>query len=101
MAESTEIAGVMTPSPYSSDAPTMPSRTRSGNPAPLLKRSEATSDSSARIPPSPSLSARRTRTTYLSDTIAISAHKIRETIPRTSAAVGAASPVALSVTEKV
>jgi hypothetical protein len=35
--------------------------------APWITRSGATSDSSARIPPSPSLSARRTRTTYLSD----------------------------------
>src|SRR5215467_10844149 len=60
----------------------MPSRTRIGIPGPFVIRS--TSDNSARIPPSPSLSARRTRTTYLSDTIAISAQKMREMIPRTS-----------------
>ena len=64
-------------------------------------RSDTTSDNSARIPPSPSLSARSTRTTYLSDTIAISAQKMSETIPRTSAAVGTAWPVTPSVTEKV
>jgi hypothetical protein len=37
----------------------------------------------------------------LSDTIAISAQKMSETIPRTSAAVGSAWPVAASVTERV
>jgi hypothetical protein len=68
-------------------------------PGPLVIRS--TSDNSARIPPSPSLSARRTRTTYLSDTIAISAQKMSEMIPRTSTAVGTVWPVALSVTERV
>ena len=63
-------------------------------------RSEATSDSSARMPPSPSLSARRTKTTYFSDTIAISAQKISETSPRTWAGAGGC-PVAPSATEKV
>src|SRR5438128_11902110 len=71
----------------------MPSRTRIGTPRPFAMRPEATNDSSARIPPSPSLSARRTRTTYLSDTIIISAQKISETMPSTSEAVGSAWPV--------
>ena len=61
---------------------------------PLAMRSAATSDSSARMPPSPSLSARRTKTTYFSDTITISAQKISETMPRTSAAIGGVWPVA-------
>ena len=77
----------------------MPSRTRIGILGPLVTRS--TSDSSARIPPSPSLSARSTSTTYLSDTIAISAQKMSEMIPRTSTAVGTGWPLALSVTDKV
>ena len=71
------------------------------NLGPSAMRSDATSDNSARIPPSPSLSARKTNTMYLSDTIAISAQKISETIPRTSAAVGGAWPVAPKATEKV
>ena len=36
------------------------------------------------MPPSPSLSARMTKTTYLSDTIIISAQKISDTMPSTS-----------------
>jgi hypothetical protein len=38
------------------------------------------------------LSARRTKTTYFSDTIAISAQRISETMPSTSVAEGAAWP---------
>jgi len=64
-------------------------------------RSPSTSDSNARIPPSPSLSAHKTSTTYLSDTIARSAQRISEMIPSTSAAVGAAWPVAAKVTASV
>ncbi len=60
----------------------------------------STSDSSANIPPSPSLSARKTNTTYLSDTISISAQNVSETTPNTSAAVGSPCPVALRATEK-
>ncbi len=51
------------------------------------------------MPPSPSLSARNTNCTYLSDTITISAQKMSETMPRTSAGVGTLSPVALSAME--
>ena len=67
---------------------------------PAIRRLPSTSDSSARMPPSPSLSARNTNCTYLSDTISISAQKISETMPLTSAGVGAAWPVALSAIEK-
>ena len=35
IADSTDIAGVMTPSPYSSEAPTTPSRTSAGSLAPF------------------------------------------------------------------
>ena len=45
------------------------------------------------MPPSPSLSARRTKTTYFSDTISSSAQKVSDTIPSTSPAVGTAWPV--------
>ena len=81
IADSTEIAGVMTPSPYSSDAPITPSSTSTGSLAPSATWSAATSDSSARMPPSPSLSARSTKTTYFSDTITISAQRMSETMP--------------------
>jgi hypothetical protein len=101
IADSTEIAGVMTPSPNRSAAPMTPSRTTIGTPGPLAIRSEATSDKSARMPPSPSLSARSTNTTYLSETISISAQKISETMPSTSAASGSLWPAALKVTDRV
>ena len=98
MADSTEIAGVMKPSPYSNEAPTTPSRTSAGSFAPLATWSAATSESNARMPPSPSLSARRTKTTYFNDTMTISAQRMSETIPRTSAAVGTECPVPVSAT---
>ena len=88
IAESTEIAGVMTPSPYSSAAPITPSRTSSGSRSPMATLPAATKDSSAKMPPSPSLSARSTSVTYFSDTIAISAQRMSDTMPVTSAAVG-------------
>jgi hypothetical protein len=67
----------------------MPSSTRIGSLAPFAMRSAPTKDRSARMPPSPSLSARSTKTTYFSDTIAINAQKISETMPSASAGVGA------------
>ena len=52
------------------------------------------------MPPSPSLSARNTNCTYLTDTISMSAQKMSETMPLTSAGVGGVWPVALSAIEK-
>ena len=66
-APSTEMAGVMTPSPYSSAAPNRPSPIRSARARPALARGR-TRARSARMPPSPRLSARSTKLTYLKET---------------------------------
>ena len=66
----------------------------------VTRRSPSTRKSNARMPPSPSLSARNTSCTYFTDTITISAQKMSETIPSTSLAVGSGLPVALSAMEK-
>ena len=100
IAESTDIAGVMTPSPYSSAAPMMPSIIGREIRRPAISRSPSTSDSKARMPPSPSLSARNTNCTYLTDTISTSAQKMSETTPLTSVGVGTVCPVAFSAMEK-
>jgi hypothetical protein len=65
------IAGVIIPSPYSSDAPTIPSRMRSPRPRDDCcgRRISAVN---ARMPPSPWLSARITSTMYLIETIRMS-----------------------------
>ncbi len=66
----------------------------------LVSRWPSTSDSSARMPPSPSLSARRTNVTYFTEISTISAQKVSDTIPSTSVVPGA-WPVALSAVENV
>jgi hypothetical protein len=75
----TEIAGVMTPSPYISAAPNKPmttsARLRSNAVAPA-------SGINARIPPSPWLSARITKRQYLREIVMTRAHKINERTPR-------------------
>ncbi len=53
------------------------------------------SDISARIPPSPSLSARMTMATYLTEVVMISVHTISDSMP--SAASGVAAPPAHSI----
>ena len=79
-AESTEIAGVITPSPKKMAVPKMPTtsrRRRSGG------RSRTACEASASIairPPSPLLSARRIRTTYLTETITV---RVQNTSDRT------------------
>ncbi len=67
--------------------------------AAAMRRLPSTRDSSARMPPSPSLSARNTNCTYLTETINISAQKMSETMPLTSAGAGTAWPAALSAIE--
>jgi len=52
----------------------------------------------ASVPPSPLLSARSRITTYLSVTTTISAHRIRDTTPRTAAGVGAPSAPEAAIT---
>lgn len=78
MADVTEIAGVIMPSPKNSPAPKMPSVTRM-NVRPIRLR--LTSAVSAMIPPSPRLWARMMKPAYLSETSIISVQKMREAIP--------------------
>jgi len=100
---STEIAGVMTPSPYSSVAPKMPmaiSRRRLPVPAALQGR---TSASRARIPPSPWLSARITTRTYLNAITISNDHTISDSTPSTgtgSAPIGPPAPAVSTATLK-
>ena len=75
---STEIAGVMIPSPKNSAAPKMPSVTSVATWATRLRCSSAVS---AMIPPSPRLCARMMKPAYLIETTIISAQKISETTP--------------------
>src|SRR5215470_11235161 len=82
-ADSTEIAGVITLSPKNSEAPKTPStasilavRRPLGTPRRRIKVI------SAMIPPSPSLSARMTRETYVTVTISVTDQKISETTPK-------------------
>ncbi len=79
-APSTEIAGVIMPSPYSSAVPKMPSAISTGRPTarrdPLLVLSSPSvgiNAVSARMPPSPWLSARNTSATYFTETTSRSA----------------------------
>ncbi len=80
-APSTEIAGVMTPSPKKIAVPKMPTKRRRRRSA---GRSRTACDASASIainPPSPLLSARRIRTTYLIETMTVSVQKTSERTP--------------------
>ncbi len=73
----------MTPSPYSNAAPNSPMDTS----AQLCRaRPEVTSDISARMPPSPWLSARITKKQYFSDTISSSDQMISDSNPSAAAA---------------
>ena len=65
-APSTVIAGVIIPSPYSSAAPKMPISTSTGKREPFPGR-DGSSAVSARMPPSPWLSARMTIAMYLTE----------------------------------
>ena len=85
-ADSTEIAGVMTPSPKNRQAPAIPTS------AMALRiwvptETRCASAISARMPPSPWLSARMTRVTYLIVTISTSDQKISDRTPSISTLV--------------
>ena len=81
IADSTEIAGVITLSPKTwqrrAPAPMAAVRRR-----PAAGSCRSTSANSARMPPSPSLSARSTSSTYLIDTISVTAQKIIDNTPK-------------------
>ncbi len=82
--DSTEIAGVIMLSPRKSEAPKIPSAASAifvrRPPAMPLRRIRVIS---AMIPPSPSLSALITRTTYWRVTMIVTDQKISEMIPKT------------------
>ena len=77
------MAGVITPSPKNIAAPTMPISTTAQRPrrVVLLRMASAIS---ARMPPSPRLSARMMTITYFTVTVSISAQKTRLSTPRIS-----------------
>ena len=103
-ADSTEIAGVIMPSPYSSAAPNRPSMTsiigcarrqvvRVDAVGRLVgrwprRRGRATSAISASTPPSPSLSARMTKSRYLTETTSVSDQKTSDRMPKMFAGDG-------------
>ena len=81
-AESTEIAGVIMLSPRNSEAPKIPSAASSSFVrAPPATPARRISVISAMMPPSPSLSARITSSTYVTVTMIVTDQKISETIP--------------------
>ncbi len=80
-ADSTEMAGVITLSPKNSDAPMTPSSTAVDTSAVRPATLRRISAASAMMPPSPSLSARITNTTYLTDTISRIDQKTSEMTP--------------------
>ena len=81
-ADSTEMAGVITPSPKKMAVPKMPSSSRrERNTGRSFTACEA-SASMAISPPSPLLSARRISATYFSDTTTVSVQNASERMPR-------------------
>ena len=95
-ADSTEMAGVTTPSPYSRAEPASTMRVSA------LGRANGTggslpriNPSKARVPPSPSWSARRMKPVYLMHTIRITDHRMSDRIPIT--AIGSCAKAGLSL----
>ena len=81
-APSTEIAGVMMPSPYSRAAPiTANSATAEIRPGLAPRICSGTSASSAKMPPSPLFSAFMMKVRYFMVTTSISAQKISDRMP--------------------
>ena len=79
----TEMAGVMIPSPYKSAVPKMPSATRRPALAAIGPRRGMTSAVRARMPPSPLLSARITKSRYFTEMMMTKAQNASEQIPYT------------------
>ena len=86
MAESTDMAGVMMASPKNMAAPITPNTVIHTGGLVKVLRASAISDS---VPPSPLLSARVTKKTYLTVTVRVSPHTISESRPSTSLALAA------------
>ncbi len=83
-APSTEMAGVMIPSPKNRAAPKIPNVTRV---AARLARVRDKSAVRAMIPPSPRLWARMMKPAYLIETTTMSAQKISDAAPNTASGV--------------
>jgi hypothetical protein len=100
----TEIAGVITPSPYNSEAPITAS---SAMPVTLplwtacVRNRSGTIATRAKIPPSPLWSARMTHVKYLTVTTMMSAQNISERIPNRSSTPAFAPPAACKHSFKV
>ncbi len=88
-ADSTEIAGVIKPSPKNRQAPMMPTSV-SALRTPVPTETRCASAISARMPPSPRLSACMISVTYFTVTMSTRDQKMRERMPRTSVGVMAA-----------
>ena len=82
------IAGVIIPSPYSSAVPNSPSMMSAQRGLRFSAPTGVTSAVSARIPPSPRLSARRTKMPYLTEITSTSDQKMSDSTPSTLARVG-------------
>ena len=91
-AESTEMAGVMTESPKNSAAPKTPRRATAEAIRPGFKL-RRTLVARARIPPSPSLSARSTKQTYFRVTMRMSTQMMQEMTPVTSSSSRRTAPL--------
>ena len=90
MAESTEMAGVMMPSPKSSAAPTMTSTATSPiRPTGAGPSFGDTRASRAMMPPSPSLSARIRTARYFTVTTRVRLQTMSDTTPKTFSRSGA------------
>ena len=81
----TEMAGVIMASANSSAAPTRPRKMNSGLVTDSLRVRPTTSAISARMPPSPRLSARRMKATYSMEMTRMRTQKITDRTPRTLA----------------
>ncbi len=82
-ADSTEIAGVITPSPKNRQAPAIPTRARALR-VPVPTETRCANAISARMPPSPRLSACMISVTYFIVTISTSDQKMSERMPMIS-----------------
>jgi len=82
IADSTEMAGVMAPSPYMSAAPNRPTATIAGRCCFLIPSNAMR----ARMPPSPSLSMVMANRTYLIDVTTISVQSRSDSTPSTTSA---------------
>jgi len=83
------MAGVIAPSPYSSAVPNNPSAIRSGRPPSCRMPIGVASEASARMPPSPRLSARRMKPRYFTEITSTSDQKTSERTPSTSSVLTA------------